>query len=391
MTTAAIYARVSSARQRDEQTIASQTAALRAHAAAKGFAIPPEWVFEDEGYSGATLIRPALERLRDLAAEVGIPVLLVYAPDRLARRYAYQVLLLEEFARGGTEVRFLQGAKANTPEEELLLQFQGMIAEYERAQIAERTRRGRLHRARAGFASALSGAPYGYRYVRKSDGGEARYEIVESHASVVRELFRRYVEEQGSIYGLTAWLRAQGIPTPQGNSSFWNRGTVWKMLRNPRCSAIPPTAAEQPLASANAPTSRPGPSAGVDARECGERPCARVRPRSGSRSLSRPSCPRNSSSSLSGGSRTTSALRLGAPRCLRCSKDSWPARCAGIAAAAWRVGAAALRECTITTAAWAPTASASNAERSAPIGPCAQTISTTSSGSMSPHCWRSRT
>jgi site-specific DNA recombinase len=233
MTTAAIYARVSSARQRDEQTIASQTAALRAHAAAKGFAIPPEWVFEDEGYSGATLIRPALERLRDLAAEVGIPVLLVYAPDRLARRYAYQVLLLEEFARGGTEVRFLQGAKANTPEEELLLQFQGMIAEYERAQIAERTRRGRLHRARAGFASALSGAPYGYRYVRKSDGGEARYEIVESHASVVRELFRRYVEEQGSIYGLTAWLRAQGIPTPQGNSSFWNRGTVWKMLRNP--------------------------------------------------------------------------------------------------------------------------------------------------------------
>ena len=142
MTAVAIYARVSSARQKEEQTIASQTAALRAQAAAAGLEVPQDWVFEDEGYSGATLIRPGLERLRDLAAEVEIPVVLCYAPDRLARRYAYQTLLIEEFARVGTEVRFLKGPKADTPEDELLLQFQGMIAEYERAQIAERTRRG---------------------------------------------------------------------------------------------------------------------------------------------------------------------------------------------------------------------------------------------------------
>src|SRR3990172_918593 len=214
MTTAAIYARVSSSRQKEEHTIASQTSALRAYAAAHGLEIPPGWVFEDEGYSGAALIRPALERLRDLAAQVGIPVLLVHAPDRLARRYAYQVLLLEEFSRVGTEVRFLQGAKAETPEQELLVQFQGMIAEYERAQISERTRRGRLHRARAGFPSALSAAPYGYRYVRKSERGEARYEIVEPQASVVRELFRRYGEEQVAIGSLVQWLRQQGIPRP---------------------------------------------------------------------------------------------------------------------------------------------------------------------------------
>lgn len=232
MATAAIYARVSSARQKEEETIASQTAALQAHAAATGLEVPREWVFEDEGYSGATLLRPALERLRDLVAEIEIPVVLCYAPDRLARRYVYQTLLIEEFARVGTEVRFLMGRRAETAEDELLLQFQGMIAEYERAQIAERTRRGKLHRARSGSPAVLCGAPYGYRYVRKSDQADARYEIVEPEASVVRALFHRYVEEQDSIAGLVRWLRAQGIPTATGKPR-WDRSTLWGMLRNP--------------------------------------------------------------------------------------------------------------------------------------------------------------
>jgi DNA invertase Pin-like site-specific DNA recombinase len=132
MSTAAIYARVSSARQKEDQTIASQTAALRAAAERSGLQVPPEWIFEDEGYSGATLIRLALERLRDLAAQVPIDVVLCYSPDRLARRYAYQALLIDEFARVGTEVRFVNGPKGETPEDKLLIQFQGMIAEYER-------------------------------------------------------------------------------------------------------------------------------------------------------------------------------------------------------------------------------------------------------------------
>jgi len=232
MATAAIYARVSSTRQKEEQTIASQTAALRAYAADHALEIPPDWVFEDEGYSGATLIRPALERLRDLAAEIEIPVVLCYAPDRLARRYVYQSLLIEEFARAGTEVQFLKARKAETPEDELLLQFQGMIAEYERAQIAERTRRGKLHRARSGSPAVLSGAPYGYRYLPKSEDADARYEIVEPEAAVVRELFRCYVEEQESIGGLVRWLGAQGIPTATGKAR-WDRSTVWALLRNP--------------------------------------------------------------------------------------------------------------------------------------------------------------
>ncbi len=232
MTTAAIYARVSSARQKENQTIASQTAALVETTGQWGLEIPHGWVFEDEGWSGATLIRPALERLRDLAAQVPVDVVLCYSPDRLARRYAYQALLIDEFARAGSEVRFLNSPRAETPEDELLIQFQGMIAEYERAQIAERTRRGKAHRARAGSINVLAGAPYGYRYHRRSDTSEARYEIVADQAAVVRELFRRYVADQVSIAGLVRWLAEVGIPTSTGKTR-WDRSTIWGMLRNP--------------------------------------------------------------------------------------------------------------------------------------------------------------
>jgi predicted site-specific integrase-resolvase len=130
---AAIYARVSSERQREEGTIQSQLAGLRELAAERGLLILDDLVFEDEGFSGATLVRPALERLRDRAAEGCFEVLLCHAPDRLARRYAYQVLLLEELARAGVEVIFARGGeRSGSPEDELLRQFQGMIAEYER-------------------------------------------------------------------------------------------------------------------------------------------------------------------------------------------------------------------------------------------------------------------
>jgi len=105
--TAAIYARVSSERQKEEGTIASQTALLLEYAKAHELSVPPEWIFEDEGYSGAMLARPGLERLRDLAAEGQVEVVLIYAPDRLSRKYAYQVLLLEEFSRHGVETIFL--------------------------------------------------------------------------------------------------------------------------------------------------------------------------------------------------------------------------------------------------------------------------------------------
>ncbi|HVI35247.1 MAG TPA: recombinase family protein, partial [Gaiellales bacterium] len=232
MSNAAIYARVSSARQKEAETIASQTAALRSHAAGLGLHVPEQWIFEDDGQSGASLVRPALERLRDLVCQVPVDVLLVYSPDRLARKYAYQALLVEEFARAGTSVLFVKGPRGDSPEDALLTQFQGMIAEYERAQILERTRRGKTHRARCGTVNVLSGAPFGYRYVRKSEHAEARYEIVPGEAAIVAELFARYADGGMSIAELARWLSETGVPTRTGKIR-WDRSAIWGMLRNP--------------------------------------------------------------------------------------------------------------------------------------------------------------
>lgn len=194
--------------------------------------MPEEWIFQDEGYSGAVLVRPGLERLRDLAAQGELDVVLVYSPDRLARKYAYQVLLVEEFARSGVAVVFLKSPHGDSAEDELLLQFQGMIAEYERAQIAERTRRGKIHRARAGDVSVLSGAPFGYRYVRRTETTAAHYEILESEAQVVREIFHLYIKGDYSIAALARYLSQEGVPTRTGKRR-WEPSVIWAILRNP--------------------------------------------------------------------------------------------------------------------------------------------------------------
>ena len=231
--TAAIYTRVSSERQRQDETIASQTAGLRDLAAERGLLLAEDLVFEDEGFSGASLTRPALERLRDRAAEGCFELLLCHAPDRLARRYAYQVLLLDELARSGVEVIFAkEPERGGTPEDELLRQFQGMIAEYERAQIAERTRRGKIHRARTGHQGVMAGAPYGYRFVKKTEHTEGFWEIEETEAQVVREVFDRYVKDGCSIAELARWLTERGVLTRTGKA-IWDRSTIWGMLRNP--------------------------------------------------------------------------------------------------------------------------------------------------------------
>ena len=168
---AALYARVSSDQQSQAQTIQSQLTALRARVEADGIRLGPENEFVDDGYSGSTLVRPQLERLRDAVANGSVDRLYVHSPDRLARKYAYQVLLVDEWQRAGIEIVFLNHELGGSPEDELLLQVQGMIAEYERAKILERSRRGKRHKAQVGSVSVLSGAPYGYRYIPVGEGG----------------------------------------------------------------------------------------------------------------------------------------------------------------------------------------------------------------------------
>jgi DNA invertase Pin-like site-specific DNA recombinase len=239
MRMAAIYARVSSEQQREENTIASQTASLIEFAQSHDLEVPKEWVFEDEGYSGATLERPGLERVRDLAAEGQIQLVLAYSPDRLSRKYAYQILLIEEFARHGVETKFVNSPQGDSAEDQLLVQFQGMIAEYERAQILERSRRGKRHRAQVGEVSVLSNAPYGYRYIRKTDEAPAAYIIDEAEARVVRRVYEMYTIEGLSIGEITRRLNTERIPTRK--ASRWERSVVklWtRSRRRPRRSNV---------------------------------------------------------------------------------------------------------------------------------------------------------
>jgi site-specific DNA recombinase len=230
---AAIYARVSSDQQAERHTIASQVEALLARAAADGHAIQAELRFLDNGQSGASLIRPALERLRDLSAVGAIDVVYVHAPDRLARSYAHQAVLIEEFARAGTEVVFLNRPISQTPEDTLLLQLQGMFAEYERTRIVERSRRGKRHLAQAGVVSVLGRAPYGYRYISRHEAadGRARLEVVEGEAAVVRRMFEWVAQERVSLALVCRRLFESGVPSPTGKER-WNESMVSALLTN---------------------------------------------------------------------------------------------------------------------------------------------------------------
>jgi site-specific DNA recombinase len=232
MKTAAIYTRVSSDQQKENKTIGSQVDELLSFAEQQGYVVPDEYVFKDEGYSGAILVRPGLEKVRDLSAEGQIQAILIYSPDRLSRNYAYQVVLMDEFASSGTEVLFINSPKADTPEEALLLQFQGMISEYERAIIKERSRRGKRFKAKSGVVNVLCGAPYGYNYIRKTEDAAAYYQINEKEAIVVKEMFRMYTEDFCGIGAVARKLTSEKIPTRKNNAR-WERSVIWAMLRNP--------------------------------------------------------------------------------------------------------------------------------------------------------------
>jgi site-specific DNA recombinase len=230
---AAFYARVSGEQQAAAHTIESQIAALSERAHSDGTPVPPEREFVDDGYSGATLIRPALDRLRDLVNVSAIDRIYVHSPDRLARNYAYQVLLLDEWRRRGVEVVFLNRPLGQSPEDDLLLQVQGIVAEYERAKIMERSRRGKKHAAQSGSLNVMSGAPFGYRYVSvREGGGQARFEPVAEQARIVQHIFSWIGQDRCSLAEVCRRLQKAGELTATGKR-FWSRQAVWHVLQNP--------------------------------------------------------------------------------------------------------------------------------------------------------------
>ena len=206
--------------QEREHTIQGQLEALRKYAQDRGYEIVAEYL--DDGYSGATLGRPQLDRLRDALRSGEFDIVLFHSPDRLARKAVYQFIVLEELEKAGIRPEFLNYPIDDSPESRMLLGMQGLFAEYDRAKILERTRRGKLQRAREG---ALVGghAPYGYRWIKRNEVRRAHLEIDEYQEAVVRRMYHLLVDESHSTWAIARLLTEEGIPTARGLSN----GNLW--------------------------------------------------------------------------------------------------------------------------------------------------------------------
>ena len=230
--TVAVYVRVSTQRQAQAQTIEQQLERLRAHLRGQGVELASEKVFRDDGCSGATLNRPGLDRLRDAVRAGEVDRLLVTDPDRLARNYVQLMVLLEELERAGCEVAFLDRPMSRDPQDQLLLQIRGAVAEYERTLIAERMRRGRQAKLRAGCLLPWTRPPYGYRLDPDRPRDPAGVTLEPAEAAVVRELFAGYLEDHASLFSLAKHLHALGIASPRGRPR-WSPATRRGLLTNP--------------------------------------------------------------------------------------------------------------------------------------------------------------
>ena len=228
---AAIYARVSTPRQARDHKIDQQVARLERHAEQQGWATDGRLIYIDEGYSGASLNRPGLDALRDAAAMAEFEVVLVAAPDRLARNYIHQVLLLEELQGRGCRVEFLERPMSQDPNDQLLLQIRGAVAEYERTLIAERMRRGRLAKLRSGQLLPWLRVPFGYRTDPERPRDPAGLRVEEYEATIVRQMFAWYLEQGATLGGVARRLVAAGVLTPTGKIS-WSRSTIRGILKN---------------------------------------------------------------------------------------------------------------------------------------------------------------
>ena len=228
----ALYARVSTQRQAQAQTVEQQIERLVGHACGQGWDVSLEHIFRDDGHSGASLRRPGLDRLRDRAAARSLDLVVITAPDRLARNYVHQVLLLEELQGHGCEVRFLDRPMSQDPHDQLLLQIRGAVAEYERTLITERMRRGRRRKLEAGLMLPWTRAPFGYRVDPDRPRDPAGVRIEEAEAAIVREMFAWYADEAHSFCSLARLLERRGIRTSTGLAR-WNLASIRGLLTNP--------------------------------------------------------------------------------------------------------------------------------------------------------------
>jgi site-specific DNA recombinase len=228
----AIYVRVSTQRQAQTQTIEQQLVRLRAHVEEQGWILESEHIYRDEGYTGSTLNRPGLDSLRDRAALAEFDVVLITEPDRLARNYVHQVLVMEELERRGIRVEFLDRPMSDDPHDRLLLQIRGAVAEYERTQISDRMRRGRLMKYRTGRLLPWTRPPYAFRVDPERRRDLAGVRLDKAEGAVVAQMFDWYLEPGTTLYCVARQLTALGLPTPNGKPR-WHVSTVRGILTNP--------------------------------------------------------------------------------------------------------------------------------------------------------------
>jgi site-specific DNA recombinase len=228
----AAYVRVSTTRQVQQQTIEQQVSRLSAYAHEQGWVLAEEDIFRDDGYSGTSLARPGLDRLRDQVHYRAFDRVLVTAPDRLARNYVQQMVLLDEFARHSCSVDFLERPMSADPHDQLLLQIRSAVAEYERTLIAERMRRGRLSKLQAGLMLPWTRPPYGYRLDPEHPRDPSGVRIEPAEAAVVAELFAVYLQPRMTLAQLAKLLQQRGVLTPSGQRR-WSCPTIRGILRNP--------------------------------------------------------------------------------------------------------------------------------------------------------------
>ena len=229
----ALYARVSTSHQQQTHTIEQQVSRLRAYVTTQAdWSLCEEHIFCDDGHSGAKLKRPGLDHLRDQAALAAFDLVLITAPDRLARNYVHQMVVLEELAHAGCQVQFLDRPMSDDPHDQLVLQIRGAVAEYERTLIADRMRRGRQAKLRSGALLPWTHAPYGYRLHPERPRDATLLRVDEAQAALIQELFHTYAEGGVSLYKLAVRLTERQIPSPTG-CAHWTANTIRLILSNP--------------------------------------------------------------------------------------------------------------------------------------------------------------